>query len=180
MDERMTARISIHDEAPDFDLSSTEGALLMLRDEIPRTAVLLYLFIDPDSARVRKDLASLGEQRRSLADSGVKILGMSPTKMPALKALQVELQLPFPLLCDDRDFSAAYGLEAPEEGEEATSGLYLVNMRQEVDWLANPLSSVDEVIGEIRSLLKNQTSPTTNYPKSVINRLVDRFAPDRS
>jgi len=176
----MTSRISIHDKAPDFDLSSTEGALLMLRDEIPRTSVLLYLFVDPDSVRVRKDLVSLGEQRRSLADSSVKILGMSATKMPALKALQVELQLPFPLLRDDRDFMAAYGLEAPEEGEEAASGLYLVNQHQEVDWLANPLSSVDEVVGEIRSLIKKQASPTTNYPKSVINRLVERFAPDRS
>ena len=176
----MTARISIHDEAPDFDLSSTEGALLMLRDEIPRTSVLLYLFVDPDSAQVRKDLASLGEQRRSLAASGVKILGMSATKMPALKALQVELQLPFPLLRDDRDFMAAYGLEAPEEGEAATSGLFLVNKDQRVEWLANPVGSVDEVLGEIRSLVKRQPSATIHYPKSVINRLVERFAPDRS
>ena len=44
----MADRISIGDQAPDFDLTSTEGSLLMLRDEVPRTAVVLYVFADPD------------------------------------------------------------------------------------------------------------------------------------
>ncbi len=171
----MTATISLHDEAPDFDLSSTEDALLMLRDEVPRTPVLLYLFVDPDSARVRGDLASLAEQHPTLAKTGVKILCMSASKMPVLKALQVEMQLPFPLLRDDRDFMASYGIQSVEEGEEAASALYLVNMFQKVDWLANPLSSVEEVMGELRSIIKKQGSSTANYPKSVINRLVDRW-----
>ena len=171
----MTARVSINDEAPDFDLSSTEGALLMLRDEVPRTAVLLYFFDDPESERVRRDLVTLAEHRPKLAKSEVKVLAVSAAQLPRLRELQAELRLPFPLLRDDRDFAAAYGVGAGTEGEESAPALYLVNRHRIVDWLANPLSSVSDVMGEIEAIIKRQSSPTTNYPKSVINRLVDRW-----
>lgn len=44
----MARALAIGDVAPNFDLSSTEDVLLMLRDEAPRTAVLLYFF-SPDA-----------------------------------------------------------------------------------------------------------------------------------
>ena len=37
-------RLSPGDEAPNFDLTSTEDVVLMLRDEVSRTAALLYFF----------------------------------------------------------------------------------------------------------------------------------------
>jgi len=170
----MSATISIDDPAPDFDLSSTEEALLCLRDEVPRTSVLLYFFTDSESPTVHDDLRRLQRERASLAASEVKILGVSPAKMPRLSELQHELGLEFPLLRDDRAFSAAYGVEAPEEG--SATALFLVDRRQRIVWMINPLAAVDAALGEVAAKLRESGgTSTSNYPKSVINRLVDRW-----
>ena len=171
----MTLRISIDDEAPDFDLSSTEDALLTLRDEVPRSSVVLYFFRDPESERVRSDLAELAAARDSLGRSHVKVLAVAPAKLPVLKTLQVELGLPFALLRDDRDFLERYGLEALEEGQADSPALYLVNRKQVVIWLENPLTSMTAALVAVGAALKSQGSPTSGYPASVINRLVDNW-----
>ena len=53
-------------EAPNFDLTSTEDVVLMLRDEVPRMAVVLYFFADPGSDRSRQDLQVLAQVQNSL------------------------------------------------------------------------------------------------------------------
>lgn len=171
----MADRISIGDKAPNFDLSSTENALLMLKDEVPRNAVLLYFFTDPGSERVRRDLATLARHKDSLARAHAKVLGVSRAKMPALKELQAELELPFPLLRDDRDFSSHYGVEPGDDAEEAQPALCLVNRRQIILWMANPVTSVADALPQVERALRDQGSPTSGYPRTVINRLVDRW-----
>ena len=47
--------LTVGDEAPDFDLSSTEDVVLMLKDEVPRTPVLLYLFSGPADLQARTE-----------------------------------------------------------------------------------------------------------------------------
>ena len=69
----MTARITIGDEAPNFDLSSTEGVLLMLRDEVPRTSVLLYFFSDLDGAETRADLQALAGAPDAAGGAGAAV-----------------------------------------------------------------------------------------------------------
>ena len=59
----MPGTVSIGDTAPNFDLSSTEDALLMLKDEVIRTAVVLYFFADAGSERVRRDLPIVHDLR---------------------------------------------------------------------------------------------------------------------
>jgi peroxiredoxin len=171
----MADRISIGDQAPNFDLSSTEGSLLMLRDEVPRTAVVLYFFADPASERVRRDLAAVGRHRDALRKVHAKPLGVSRADLASLRQLQIELKLPFPLLHDDRDFSSRYGLAAPQEGHEAAPALYVVNRHQTVLWLANPVAAVEEAMPEVIKSLQDQGSPAGSYPRAVINRLVDRW-----
>ena len=133
----MADRISIGDQAPDFDLTSTEGSLLMLRDEVPRTAVVLYFFSDPASERVRRDLQALGRQKEALRKLHAKVLAVSRADLASLQKVQAELELPFPLLHDDRDFSSRYGVAAPQEGQETAPALYVVNRQQNVLWLSN-------------------------------------------
>lgn len=171
----MTDRISIGDPAPNFDLSSTEGSLLMLRDEVPRTSVVLYFFSDPGSERTRRDLRALGQGRADLRKVHAKPLGVSRADLEALRKLQTELVLPFPLLHDDRDFSSRYGVAAPSEGQEVAPALYVINRHQVVLWLSNPVAGVAEAMPEVLKSLKDQGSPTGSYPRTVINRLVDRW-----
>jgi peroxiredoxin len=170
----MARRLALGEEAPNFDLSSTEGSVLMLRDEVPRNLVVLYFFADPAAPAARNDLAALAATRDELARQRVNILGVSPAKMPELKALQLELGLPFPLLHDDRNFSHAYGIEAPAEGSPSPA-LILVGRDQTVRWIANPVSGVAEALAGLRAAIDPKASPTSNYPSKVINRLVDRW-----
>ncbi len=169
----MTERISIGDKAPNFDLSSTEGVLLMLRDEVHRTSVLLYFFEDSSGDEARGDLGELAGRTQTLAAAAVKVFGISPAKMPLLQSLQADLGLPFPLLRDDRGFSEAYGVGPSTEEQPSSPALCLVDRRQKVVWMANPVGSVADGLEQIEAMLKKQDSPTSNYPKSLINRLVD-------
>lgn len=168
----MAARLSIGDEAPNFDLTSTENVVLMLRDEVPRMAVVLYFFGNPADEKVRRDLAALAESQDRLAEKRAVILGVSPNQLAELKQVQRELNLRFPLLVDDREFTAAYGVEAPEEGEPEPA-LFLVDRDQKIRWQANPASSAKASLEEILSVLSRQPSQTYHYPSAVVNRVVD-------
>jgi peroxiredoxin len=170
----MAAAVSIGDEAPNFDLSSTEGVLLMLRDEVIQTAQVLYFFADPASDRVQRDLDALNRGLDDLARLRSRVLAVSATPLEELKALQARRTLLFPLLHDDRNFAAAYGVTA-EEGKQPAPALFVVSRRQRILWLANPVGPVEEAMPQVLKILKTQPSPTTSYPKSVINRLVDRW-----
>ncbi len=169
----MPGPVSIGDVAPNFDLSSTEDALLMLKDEVVRTAVLVYFFADPASDRVHRDLDALSRRVESLRKGAVRVLGVSPAKLDDLKKLQMERKILFPLLHDDRNFSAAYGVVPPEEGRPADPALVVVGRRQDVKWLANPVASVAEALPQVEALLKNLPSPTQSYSKKVINGGID-------
>jgi peroxiredoxin len=174
----MPGPISIGDEAPNFDLSSTEDALLMLKDEVVRTAIAVYFFADPGSERAQRDLDALNKSRDALARLGARILAVSPAKLDDLKKLQAERKLLFPLLHDDRNFSAAYGIAAKETAEEGRTpdpALVVVSRRQRVLWLANPVASVEGALPQVVKALEALPSGTETYHKSVINRWVDRW-----
>ena len=160
---------AIGDAAPDFDLSSTEDAVLMLRDEVARTSVIVYFFTDPADARAHRDLDALQQRLDRLARRRARVLAVSPAKLGDLKKLQAERRLGFPLLHDDRDFSAAYGVEP------GAPALAVVSRKQRLLWLANPVASVAEALAPVEKVLAAEPSPTGSYPKSVINRLIDRL-----
>lgn len=174
----MDLKLAVGDEAPDFDLTSTEGVVLMLRDEVPRSSVLLYFFADPADKRVREDLSALARHCERLMKGNIKILAISPAKLDELNALQRELHLLFPLLVDDRGFRKAYGvdLEPEEEGKARQPGLFLVDRRQTVRWSANPLAEVEDALGQIEKMAETLPSSTSGYPRSVVNGWVDRWA----
>ena len=171
----MAKALAIGDVAPNFDLSSTEDVLLMLRDEAPRTAVLLYFFApdaDGQLARCKSDLQALSRSRDDLQRVQAKSMAISPQKINILKGLQQELGLGFPLLRDDRKFLAAYGVKIPEDGI-AQPALVVVDRNQKVIWMANPVESVAEALPEITKLIKALPASTAQYPRSIINRLVN-------
>ena len=168
--------ISIGDEAPNFDLTSTEDALLMLRDEIIQSAIVLYFFADPaDADRTGRDLDALNQQLDALGRLRCRVLGISPAKIDELKKLQAGRKLLFPLLHDDRDFSSGYGVTAPEEGKAAAPALVVVSRKQKILWLANPVAAVADALPQVEKLLKSLPSPTASYPRKVINRFIDRW-----
>lgn len=171
----MPGPISIGDEAPNFDLSSTEDALLMLKDEVVRTAIAVYFFADPASERAQRDLDALSRGLDALARLGARVLAVSPAKLDDLKKLQGDRKLLFPLLHDDRGFSAAYGVRPVVEGGTSDPALVVVSRRQRVLWLANPVAAVESALPQVVKALEALPSGTETYHKSVINRWIDRW-----
>ena len=161
--------LAIADEAPNFDLSSTEDAVLMLRDEVARNAAVVYFFADPSDARAQRDLDALSQHLDRLARRNARVLAVSPAKLDDLKKLQAGRKLLFPLLHDDRSFSAAYGVEP------GAPALVVVGRKQRILWIANPVAAVSEALPQIEKVLDGQPSPAKSYPKSVINRLIDKM-----
>ena len=162
--------LQVGDEAPNFDLTSTEDVLLMLRDEVPRTAVVLYFFASAGEARAVADLDALSARRAALAELDAKAMAISPAPLAELKKLQAERRLEFPLLHDDRGFATAYGFEPA-----APPALYVVDRWQKILWLQNPVASVAAALPEIEKLLGKTPPPTALYPKKVINRWIARW-----
>ena len=171
----MAKSLAIGDEAPNFDLASTEDVVLMLCDETARMAQVLYFFADPEDEAARRDLVALASSRDDLQRQGVCILGICPAKVDPLKKLQGELELPYPLLFDDRDFASAYGIERVDDETPPAPVLVVVDRRQKVGWIANPVTSVEAALREVMAAAKQLPSPASNYPRSIVNRVVDRW-----
>ena len=167
----MPAMLKIGDEAPNFDLASTEDAILMLRDEVPRTPVLLLFFGEAEAGRPHLEV--LSRLFPELARAGVKTLAVSSVKLEELKTLQRELHLGFPLLHDDRNLAAAYGASASEEATGESTTLALIGRNQRILWIDRSEVSADAIRSAVASARK--VSSTVNYPRRVINRLVDRW-----
>ena len=165
----MPVTLGIGDPAPNFDLASTEDVVLMLRDEVPRTPVLLFFFGQVETAK--SDLEALREVARELAESGIKVMAVSAAKLEELKVVQRELGLGFPLLHDDRNLSAGYGAGAAAEVESSASILVLVGRDQRVVWTDR--APVAAAAIRTAAAAANKISSTVNYPRRVINRLVD-------
>jgi peroxiredoxin len=169
----MTRLVQVGDEAPNYDLASTEDAVLMLCDEVPRTAVVLYVFDDPAGETPRRDLATLRGWQDRLSNRRAVLHGMSRAGLPALKETQADLGLTFPLLTDDRDFSATYGVGKATEEAASEPALYLIDRERRIAWMARPAGDVEAALSEVVSVLKGLPSPTANMPGSVVNRVVD-------
>ncbi|HBL27821.1 MAG TPA: hypothetical protein DD490_13365, partial [Acidobacteria bacterium] len=137
-------------------------------DEAARTPVLLYFFSGPAQDRARAGLDALNRRLDHLARLHARVLAVSPAPLDELKKLQADHKLRFPLLHDDRGFSAAYGVtDAP--------ALVLVGPQRRILWLARPAASVEEALPLAEKTLEEQASPATGYPKSVINRWIDKL-----
>jgi peroxiredoxin len=162
--------------APNFDLSSTEEAVLMLVDEVPRTALVL-LFFGEENDRSRADLGALAAAVPALAELRARPWAVSPLKLDVLRRLQRELGLPFPLLHDDRHFSRAYGVTGSDPalalvGRARTLGPGRMDPAR-ILRLWNPAPPVSSVLGEVQAKLRELPSvASTFYPKSVVDRFV--------
>lgn len=166
--------LAVGDEAPNFDLSSTEDVLLMLRDEVVRTAIVLYVCGATDGERVRADLLALARAAADLAEDHARVLVVSASGIEELKAVQRELHLPYPLLHDDRAFAVHYGVFAEGEGEPSPRVL-VVDRTQRVAWLGGVGEGVEATLPAIRDAVRKLPSPSAGLPRQVVNRVVDRW-----
>jgi peroxiredoxin len=145
----------------------------MLRDEVVRTAIVLYVCGDVAGQRIKDDLLALARAAAALADDDARILVVSATGLEELKALQRDLHLPFPLLHDDRGFAAHYGVS--EGAGEPDPRVLLVDRRQRVAWTGAPGQQVVEALPALHATIRGLPSPSSSLPRQIVNRIVDRW-----
>jgi peroxiredoxin len=104
------------------------------------------------------------------------VLGVSRADVDALKALQKELHLPFPLLSDDRGFCAGYGLAEPgEEGPAPQPVLAVVDRWQKLVSLEPVGGGVAAALPAALAALKELPRPSASLPRKVVNWWIDRW-----
>jgi peroxiredoxin len=160
--------LTVGDPAPNFDLTSTENVVLMLRDEVPRVQVLLYFFDGVHEATGQ--LVELARGAVEWAGKGIRILGISQAPLEDLAAAQQKNGLPFPLLHDDRELSALYGAGCGE-GSVAV----LVDHDQRIAMIERQPQDLSGSVSSFLAERGKRRNSTANYPTSVINRLVKRW-----
>lgn len=97
------------DEAPDFELPSTDGPQKL---SSYRGQTVVLAFYPGDFTPVcTKQLCSYRDHFSDLAGTGAKVLAISPDSLESHERFKKEKNLPFPLLSDEAGTaSRAYGL----------------------------------------------------------------------
>jgi thioredoxin-dependent peroxiredoxin len=96
-------------EAPDFELQDQDGQTVKLSDLRGQT-VVLYFYLRADTPGCTTQACSIRDHSSDYSDAGVKVLGVSPDTVAAIKKFHDGQSLNFTLLADaDHAVADAYG-----------------------------------------------------------------------
>ena len=103
--------MNIGDKAPDFELLSTEGEKVRLKDELGKGSILLLFYPFAFSSVCTQEMCSIRDGMTEFTAIKARVLGISVDSPHAQKAWIQQLNLNFPLLSDfNKEVSRAYGV----------------------------------------------------------------------
>jgi thioredoxin-dependent peroxiredoxin len=106
-----TRELTIGDPAPDFQLPSTEGRDISLKEFRGKKSVVLYFYPKDDTPGCTKEACSFRDERPRFDKQDAVILGVSFDDLESHKKFAGKFRLPFPLLSDaDKKVATAYGV----------------------------------------------------------------------
>ncbi|TES85404.1 peroxiredoxin [Candidatus Aerophobetes bacterium] len=101
--------MDIGDKAPDFELPSTEGKNVRLKDELGKGNILLLFYPFAFSSVCTAEMCSIRDGMTEFTAVKAKVFGISVDSPYAQKAWVQQLNLNFPLLSDfNKEVSKAY------------------------------------------------------------------------
>ena len=101
--------IEINDPAPDFELPDQDGNPVRLSDLRGQT-VVLYFYPRADTPGCTTQACGVRDHRDDYEAAGVRVLGVSPDEVAAVKKFAEKRDLDFTLLADtDHSVAEAYG-----------------------------------------------------------------------
>jgi len=89
----------VGDQAPDFTLPTTTGALFHLADQRGQ-AVVLYFYPKDDTPGCTAEACSFRDQYQDFQDLGAEVVGVSSDSEASHQKFTQKHRLPFPLLAD--------------------------------------------------------------------------------
>jgi len=103
--------MDIGDKAPDFELPSTEGKKVRLKDALGKGKILLLFYPFAFSSVCTAEMCSIRDGMTEFTAVKAKVFGISVDSPYAQKAWVQQLNLNFPLLSDfNKEVSKAYAV----------------------------------------------------------------------
>ena len=103
--------MDIGNKAPDFELPSTEGKKVRLKDELGKGKIILLFYPFAFSSVCTAEMCSIRDGMTEFTAVKAKVFGISVDSPHAQKAWVEQLNLNFPLLSDfNKEVSKAYGI----------------------------------------------------------------------
>jgi peroxiredoxin len=142
------ADLRLGDKAPDFRLDSSLGGAVKLADLKGHWSVLVF-----DESRTR--LAPLGAIADSIRALGIRLYGVCPDGVSALKTLALRDKIDFPLLSDPtREISQLFDMY-DEDNQAIQPGIVIVDAQGVVRMmLRGPSLHADDLLQLVKHVLQ--------------------------
>ncbi len=103
-------QLDVGDVAPDFNLPSTTGENISLRDYLGKKRVVLYFYPKDNTSGCTKEACSFRDELPNIKSKDTVVLGVSPDSLKSHEKFIEKYDLNFPLLSDeDHSVAEAYG-----------------------------------------------------------------------
>lgn len=147
----MASTPHVGDEAPDFNLPSTEGPVV-LSERLRQGAVLLVFYPGDDTPVCTRQLCDYRDNLRAFEELGVQVMGINPQGLDSHRQFARKHGLTFPLLSDgDKRVCRSY--DALNLLGMARRALVLVGRDGRVRWRRTDFPVFHRTAAELREIL---------------------------
>ena len=102
--------LKLGDQAPDFDVTSSDGKRLRLGDFRGKKQVVLYFYPKDDTPVCTAEACGFRDMYSDLVASDTEVIGVSVDDDRSHQGFAAKHRVPFPLVADpDRKLAASYG-----------------------------------------------------------------------
>jgi len=146
--------LKVGDVAPEFSLSTTNGAIFSLSDLRGKKSLVLYFYPKDDTPGCTAEACSFRDQYQDFQDLGAEVVGVSSDSEASHQKFTRKHRLPFPLLAD-----AAGRVRKLYEVPRALLGLlpgrvtFVIDKEGVIRYVFNSMQKATDHVGNAKKVL---------------------------